>query len=154
MWSILWKIYDFRYLAISTERFYNYYVYIRKSVDRFSIGDVWPGHNVEGTIYRLNESAAEIRAEVLRSRLSSLFRKRRKKKSLFGAKDARDWLVKKKKNRKKIYPSHSGNFCDSVISGIVASNDSTKETKRERLQKRKKKIELYVCPHYDRRTYF
>lgn len=24
------KIYDFRYLAISTERFYNYYVYILK----------------------------------------------------------------------------------------------------------------------------
>lgn len=70
-------------------------------MDRFSIGDVWPGHNVEGTIYRLNESAAEIRAEVLRSRLSSLFRKRRKKKSLFGAKDARDWLVKKIKKKKK-----------------------------------------------------
>lgn len=124
-------------------------------MDRFSIGDVWPGHNVEGTIYRLNESAAEIRAEVLRSRLSSLFRKRRKKKVTFWSQGrARLVSEEEKKERKKIYPSHSGNFCDSVISGIVASNDSTKETKRERLQKRKEKIELYVCPHYDRRTYF
>lgn len=39
----------------------------------------------------------------------------------------RDWLV-----RKKIYPSHSGNFCDSVISRIVALNDSAKRGEKKR----------------------
>lgn len=59
----------------------------------------------------------------------------------------RDWLV-----RKKIYPSHSGNFCDSVISGIVASNDSTKRGEKKRERERPKKKYMSV-PHYDRRAY-
>lgn len=110
-------------------------------MDRFSIGDVWPGHNVEGTIYRLNESAAEIRAEVLRSRLSSLFRKRRKKKVTFWSQGrARLVSEEEKKERKKIYPSHSGNFCDSVISGDRGiKRFDERDEKRERDYKKGKK---------------
>lgn len=84
------KIYDFRYLAISTERFYNYYIYILKSVDRFSIGDVWLGHNVEGMI-STELNAAKIR-EILGSCPSPLF-----KKSHFFELRMRDWLVKEKR---------------------------------------------------------
>ena len=58
-----------------------------------------------------------------------LFCLKEEKSHFFLAKDTR--LVSEEKKKKKIYPSHSGNFCDSVISGIVA-NDSTK---RERLRK-------------------
>lgn len=82
---------------------------------------------MEGII-SIERSAAEIR-EKFYVLIFLLFSLKEEKSHFFLAKDAR--LVSEEK-KKKIYPSHSGNFCNSVISGIVISNDSTK---RERLKK-------------------
>lgn len=51
-----------------------------------------------------------------------------------------------KKKRKKIYPSHSGNFCDSVISGDRGiKRFDERDEKRERETTKKEKKNRIVC---------
>lgn len=152
MWSILWKIYDFRYLGyISTEEDFIIIMYTflkkkkKKKVARPILAmDVWSGHNVERMLLcflcvRLEGSA---RFCVLFLSLFFLGQKKEKKENLRETR-AIDLM------KREIYPSHSGNFL-MILWYIGGGRGIKRKREKERPQKKKKK--RMSVPHYDRQT--